>query len=320
MKKDIRDYRGAIFDLDGTLIDSMHVWDHLCRDWLLAQGKNPEADLERDIETMTVTQSAEYVRCRYGFTLSEREIIARWEGMALGAYETTVALKKETAALARELYGRGRTLAVVTSCFPAACEAVLRRHGLRDLFSAVLYTDEAPRDKSFPDIWIAAARRLGLEPASCIVFEDACYALRGVRAAGMAFAAVYDDTCTEWELMKAEADWVFGPKEFYRRYKMEQPEASLAIQVLPKTAKDDEVLRIVDAVIAYIKNTGLTAFVGPFETTLEGGFDELMEIAKECQLICIREGAEAVSAYIKIAYNPTGGVWSIDKKVAKHHH
>jgi uncharacterized protein YqgV (UPF0045/DUF77 family) len=99
---------------------------------------------------------------------------------------------------------------------------------------------------------------------------------------------------------------------------MKQPEASLAIQVLPKTTKDDEVIRVVDAVIAYIKSTGLTTFVGPFETTIEGGFDRLMEIAKECQLICIREGAEAVSTYLKIAYNPGKGVWSIDKKTAKH--
>jgi uncharacterized protein YqgV (UPF0045/DUF77 family) len=58
--------------------------------------------------------------------------------------------------------------------------------------------------------------------------------------------------------------------------------------------------------------------VGPFETTVEGGFDELMDMAKECQLICIREGAEAVSTYIKVAYNPAEGVWSIDRKVAKH--
>ncbi|MDR1618464.1 MAG: thiamine-binding protein [Treponema sp.] len=99
---------------------------------------------------------------------------------------------------------------------------------------------------------------------------------------------------------------------------MKQPEASLAIQVLPKTANDDEVIRIVDAVIAYIKSTGLTAFVGPFETTVEGGFDKLMDMAKECQLICVREGAEAVSAYIKVTYNPTEGVWSIDRKTAKH--
>jgi HAD superfamily hydrolase (TIGR01509 family) len=214
MEKTIWDYEGAIFDLDGTLADSMHVWDHLCRDWLLAAGKKPEADLEKDIETMTVTQSAEYVRRRYGFTLSPHEIASQWEGMALGSYKTTVPLKKETADLVRELYDKGRALAVVTSCFPAACEAVLQRHGLRRFFSALLYTDEAPgetpKDKSCPGIWRAAAERLGLEPARCVVFEDAYYALKGVRAAGMAFAAVYDDTCAEWELMKAEADWVFG--------------------------------------------------------------------------------------------------------------
>jgi uncharacterized protein YqgV (UPF0045/DUF77 family) len=115
---------------------------------------------------------------------------------------------------------------------------------------------------------------------------------------------------------------VFAGAFFIRRRGMKQPEASLAIQVLPKTAdgaNGDEVIRIVDAVIAYIKSTGLTTFVGPFETTVEGGFDKLMEIAKECQLICVREGAEAVSAYIKMAYNPGEGVWSIDKKTAKHH-
>ncbi|MDR1618465.1 MAG: HAD family phosphatase [Treponema sp.] len=211
MKKNILDYEGAVFDLDGTLVDSMHVWDHLCRDWLLAQGKKPEADLEKDLAVMTLTQGAGYVIRRYGFDRSPGEIIDQWEGMALDSYKTTVALKKETAALVRELHDKGRALAVVTSCFPAACETVLQRHGLRHFFSAVLYTDEAPRDKSYPDIWLAAAKRLALDPARCVVFEDACHALKGVRAAGMAFAAVYDETCAEWELMKAEADWVFGP-------------------------------------------------------------------------------------------------------------
>jgi uncharacterized protein YqgV (UPF0045/DUF77 family) len=100
---------------------------------------------------------------------------------------------------------------------------------------------------------------------------------------------------------------------------MEQPQASIAIQVLPRTASGDEVLRIVDTVIAYIKSTGLNYFVGPFETTIEGDFDKLWDIAKECQLICLREGADSVSAYIKSAYNPSAGVWSIDKKTAKFH-
>ncbi|MDR2216394.1 MAG: thiamine-binding protein [Nevskiaceae bacterium] len=98
-----------------------------------------------------------------------------------------------------------------------------------------------------------------------------------------------------------------------------QPEASFAIQVLPRTASRDDVIRIVDAVIAYLKSTGLPVFVGPFETAIEGDFDRLWEIARECQLLCIREGAESVSAYMKWAYAPASGVWSIEKKTKKHH-
>ncbi len=93
--------------------------------------------------------------------------------------------------------------------------------------------------------------------------------------------------------------------------------ASVAIQVLPES-EGEETIRIVDEVIAYIKSTGLNTFVGPFETTVEGDYDQLMEIVKECQLICIRAGAPSVMSYVKINYNPQG-VWSIEKKTGKHH-
>ena len=99
---------------------------------------------------------------------------------------------------------------------------------------------------------------------------------------------------------------------------MKQHEASIAIQVLPDVAGED-VIRIVDSVIAYIKGTGLSVHVGPFETTVEGDFETLMEIIKEAQLICVREGAPGVASYIKIFYNPNAGVWSIDEKISKHH-
>ena len=99
---------------------------------------------------------------------------------------------------------------------------------------------------------------------------------------------------------------------------MEKPEASLAIQVLPQSVAGDKVLGIVDRVIAYINSTGLKSVVGPFETTIEGDFDRLMEIAAECQRICIREGASGLLTYMKMAYNPNSGVWSIEEKIAKH--
>lgn len=95
--------------------------------------------------------------------------------------------------------------------------------------------------------------------------------------------------------------------------------ASVAIQSLPKMENDEELIRVVDEVIAYIKSTGNTYYVGPFETTIEGDYDELMDIVKECQHIAIKAGAPSVAAYIKVSYHPEGDVLTIDKKVSKHH-
>jgi len=95
--------------------------------------------------------------------------------------------------------------------------------------------------------------------------------------------------------------------------------ASVAIQVLPHVDSDEEVIRIVDEVIAYIKSTGLNYFVGPCETSIEGDYEELMEIVKNCQYIAVKAGAPKVSAYVKISFAPDGGVLTIDQKVTKYH-
>ncbi len=97
--------------------------------------------------------------------------------------------------------------------------------------------------------------------------------------------------------------------------------ASIAIQVLPKVNSDEEVCRIVDEVIAYIHSTGLRYEVGPFETTIEGdSYDQLMDIAKECQHVAVRAGAPKVSAYIKVVYRPEGEILTIDQKIGKYQH
>lgn len=96
--------------------------------------------------------------------------------------------------------------------------------------------------------------------------------------------------------------------------------ASVAIQTLPAAPNDEELVRIVDEVIAYIKSTGLSYYVGPCETAIEGDdYDQLMDVVKQCQHVAIQAGAPSVSAYIKVTYKPEGEVLSIDKKVTKHH-
>ena len=95
---------------------------------------------------------------------------------------------------------------------------------------------------------------------------------------------------------------------------------SAAIQILPKAENDEELVRIVDEVIAYIASKGLNYYVGPFETTIEGeSYDEIMEIVSGCSKIAVEAGAPEVSAYIKTVYKPKGGVLTIDKKVSKYH-
>ena len=92
--------------------------------------------------------------------------------------------------------------------------------------------------------------------------------------------------------------------------------ASVAIQVLP-TVSSDQLLPVADKVIEHIKSKGLKTFVSPFETTIEGDYDELMEIVKQCQLIAVQAGATATMTYVKINYNPEG-VLTINQKTDKY--
>jgi HAD superfamily hydrolase (TIGR01509 family) len=201
-------YKAAIFDLDGTLVDSMRVWDHICRDWLSGKGKTAEDTLEQKLTAMTLTQAAEYVTGFYNITLSPSQIIKEWEDMVLYQYEHTIPLKDGAAELIKLLAAGGMKLGIASSCFPSACESVLSRHGIRDYFSVVVHSDSVSRSKAFPDIFLACAEKLGVEPKDCVVFEDLYTALTGIRAAGMGAVAVYDESgAAHWERFKEEADY-----------------------------------------------------------------------------------------------------------------
>lgn len=95
--------------------------------------------------------------------------------------------------------------------------------------------------------------------------------------------------------------------------------ANVAIQVLPSVQGDEEVVRVVDEVIDYIRSTGVEYYVGPCETAMEGDYEELMEIVKQCQYIAIKAGAPSVMSYVKITYKPEGEKLTIERKTAKHH-
>jgi HAD superfamily hydrolase (TIGR01509 family) len=210
-------FEAAIFDLDGTLIDSMRLWDHVASDWLISLGKTPDSDCDDAIRTMPFSESASHIIRRYGLALGIEEIRNQWILMVEEAYLTKVPLKKGAFDLVKALSSRGMKLGIATSSFPKICEGALSRHQIRHYFSSIVYTDEmtAPngqaRDKSCPDIWLAAAARLGTPPQKCVVFEDLPDSLIGCRSAGIGgFAAIYDDTNPGWPSLKAEADLAFA--------------------------------------------------------------------------------------------------------------
>jgi len=210
--KPIYDYAAAIFDLDGTLADSMHVWEGMiCGAFLRRRGIEPPEGLERTLGTMRLHESAPYIIDRFGLDMSPQQVLDEWLQTALHQYENTVPLKDGAAELLEKLHGRGIKLAVATSCFPAACEAVLRRHSVRELFSVIVYSDDMKRGKAFPDLWLDCAEKLGVLPQDCIVFEDLPAAVSGVRAAGMGLVAVHENSFGgsfqgNWQDFSAKAD------------------------------------------------------------------------------------------------------------------
>ena len=189
----------------------MNVWHNVAADWLIAGGYDAPATLDSDVAHMTLTEAADYVIKRFGVHgVTPAQMIDDWKRAVLHQYEHTVPLKAGVRELLQSFAESGTKLAIATSSFPDACEAVLARHGVRQYFSAIVYSTDAGRNKTFPDIYLAAAKALGVPPESCLVFEDLYAALSGVRAGGMDIAAVYDESGkAHWDEFKAQADFAF---------------------------------------------------------------------------------------------------------------
>lgn len=185
-------FQGAIFDLDGTLIDSMHVWEKIDRDFLCRRGIPVPEDYVRAISALSFPETARYTIARFGLPETPESLMDEWCEMAAEEYGMRVALKAGAGAYLARLKAAGVRLATATSLSPALALPVLRNNGVLDRFDALCTTDEVPRGKDFPDIFLLAARKLGLPPDACVVFEDILPAVRSAKSAGMRVYAVED--------------------------------------------------------------------------------------------------------------------------------
>ncbi len=183
---------GAIFDLDGTLLDSMSVWDTVGADYLCSLGIQPHENLNRTFKTMSLLQAAAHYRSEYGVTLSVGEIMAGVNRMIASFYYNDAPAKDGVKDMLERLKKAGVRMCVATATDRHLAEKALRRNGMLEYFSAILTCTEVGCGKDTPEIFYRALAHLGTPKQSTLVFEDALYAIKTAKEAGFTVAAVYD--------------------------------------------------------------------------------------------------------------------------------
>lgn len=189
----LKNIRAAIFDLDGTLVDSMWVWDKIDVDYLKNKGFDVPADLRSAIEHLSFDETAKYFKQRFSLADSLEDIKQTWVNMAYNEYAHNISLKPYAQELLAILKSHGIKIALATSNSDLLLEAVLKRHNIYHFFDVIVRTDEVKRGKDFPDVYLLAAERLNIHPQNCIVFEDILPAMSGAKQAGMKVIGVYDE-------------------------------------------------------------------------------------------------------------------------------
>ncbi len=185
-------FRAALFDMDGTLIDSMGIWAHVDEVFFARRGLPLPEDYSRSIAGLSFRQTGEYTKARFHLPESVDDILHEWHEMCESAYVNDVPLKPYAAEYLKKLRGEGVRLAIATALPERLYRPVLRRTGVLSLFDAFASTDEAGESKRSGDVYRLAARRLGVEPRECVVFEDILDGLLGAKAAGMKTVLVRD--------------------------------------------------------------------------------------------------------------------------------
>ena len=185
--------RSAILDLDGTLLDSMHIWTDLGANTLRAQGVEPEPDLYDTLKVLTLRDGAQYCKERYHLPQSVDEIVAVTQGQVETFYHHQVQPKPGVVRFLSLLKMEGVAMYVATNTDRHLAEAGLRHAGIAPYFRGMLTCGEVGAGKAeSPEIYERAMRRLQSNKQNTVVFEDALHAIQTAKQAGFRVCAVYD--------------------------------------------------------------------------------------------------------------------------------
>ncbi len=209
--------KGAIFDLDGTLLDSMQQWQNMGSTYITLKNLVPEEKLNEKLYPLTIIQTAEYLRETYGLNLTKEEIVKECNAVMEHEYNTSILLKpfvKDFLCLLKE---KNIPMYVATATDRHLVEIALEGHGIAEYFKGIVTSTEAGSAKAeSPAIFDLALQALGTTVEKTVIFEDSYFAMKTAKEAGYPVAALYDLAAKrDLEEIKNIATWYSETFEEY---------------------------------------------------------------------------------------------------------
>lgn len=200
----LKNIEGAVFDLDGTLLDSSWVWENVDEKFLGDRGFQVPDDYVDEISPLGAERAAVYTIERFGLNEDKDDIVREWIEMAKKEYATEVVCKPYAKEFLEELHKLNIKMAVATSSDRELFMKTLEREGILKYFQKIVTVDEVERGKGYPDIYEEAARRIKVNPHKCLVFEDILAGVTGASLGEFNVVAVFDEKSKHnWEKIKS---------------------------------------------------------------------------------------------------------------------
>lgn len=208
-------FKGAIFDMDGTILESMGIWRDITLKFMAERNFTITDDELMIYKDMTVEESMPAIKEKYNLPETAAELKAEFSRLGYNAYMYEVQAKPYIKEYMQKLKREGVKIAIATSGYRTLCEGAMKRLGMLDMIDAFALSSEVGVNKSNPDVYLLAAERIGIEPSECMVFEDILIGINGAKKGGMQTTAIYDFSNEEdTGLLKKAADrYITGWKE-----------------------------------------------------------------------------------------------------------
>ena len=196
----------VIFDFDGTLFDSMYLWDTVAESYVRSRGKEPKPTVREEVRALSLLQAAEHLKKEYDLAETPEEIMAGIDGIIEHFYRDEVQPKPGVVPFLKELRAKGVDVCIATATDRYLIEAALRRCGIENLFDAIFTCSEVGHGKDEPVIFRRAMEHFGAQRGSTVVFEDAIHAIETAKKDGFTVAAVFDESEKRQDEVRALAD------------------------------------------------------------------------------------------------------------------